>query len=164
MALYVLLTFNAFADAKYNSEKNIVVLGSTQMVKADSGSITIYSEKHVELFAYGMRGDNLAVLCGQASDLGALIFLDNKMQVGVSTPGISGANPWVSPEDQRLRDDGYVHSYIFKDDNALDLMDLLYEYSSVGFVLSNDGCKGDTAVLTVGFETRGIERAMKRIK
>jgi hypothetical protein len=160
------LSFSAVAEVKYDRENNSVVISTAITSEADYGIITIYNEKHIELKAFGSRDDELALLCGKNTSLGAIIFLDNKMKTDVFSPDIDDVIPLHANEKhESFRNAGYVSGYVFKGDNALDLIDFLYEYRAVGLAISNGKCQGEIeAVLTINFETRGIERAMNRIK
>lgn len=167
--LLLLLASNTMAGAKYNSEENVVILNTPPLAEnIDTGYIKIFSEKHITIL--GVASDDasgkMIALCGKEPSIG-LLFLDGKLKFGAQTPNVTEVIDW----DERSKEEvqaGWVSSYVFKGDDALDLIDLLYEYSAVGFAFGGGECK-DTKEFVSGkivltFETRGLERAMRRIK
>lgn len=163
----ITLTFSlsVIADARYNSDQNVVSISDTRQSGSDLGFITIYNEKHIMLRIFGLRDGELAAMCGKEPSMGAILFLDGTMKFGVKTPDVTSTEPFGEEEDDAFNNAGYVYAYVFKGDDAHDIMDLLYEYRQVGFAFSNKNCQGKTeAILTVNFKTRGLESAMSRLK
>ena len=169
--LLLLCVGTALADASYDSERNVVML-KTPMLSPSIGAITIYSEDHVEIMASGFDTNKGGVvgMCGIAPSLG-ILMLNGKLGVGTGVPRVSAVRAFGNagePTREPL-DAGWVHMFVLKGDDALDLLDLLHSYDSVGFVFQNDtGCKEDGifvhGVVAVNFSTRGFERAMRRLR
>ncbi len=158
----VLFANVSYADAKYQSEKNYVSIVTPTLYDHDQGFINIYSEDRIEIMAFKLneQKDKLIGLCGLEPSLGLLI-LDG--QPSTQTP------PKVSDVNRHAdANDDFVHSYVLKGDDAMDLMDLLHEYRSVGFALTTGKCEESQhfteGKIIIVFDPRGIERAMKRIK
>jgi hypothetical protein len=170
--LILLYAFNASADAKYDSEDNIVELNTPLLSKKiDPGSIKIHSENHIKLFvaAYDDNDKKGIGLCGKDPSLGLLI-LDGELKIGEKVPTVTDVENWPATTDENKLEikAGWVVRYIFKGDDARDLMDLLSEYQSVGFAFTGKGCTETKYTkpgkIILNFKTKGLERAMKRIK
>lgn len=168
--LFVLCVSNSFADATYNSEKNIVEL-MTPLLSPDTGWIEIYNERHVEIGGLGSdkAKDKMVGMCGINASLG-LLFLDGKLKLGAKVPKVTDVLRSTNTSDSTKETNaaGWVHSFVLKGDDAQDLLDLLFDNKFVGFaVLSGKDCQ-ETQYYTQGriiinFETKGLERAMKRL-
>jgi len=170
--LFALCISNSFAQATYNSEKNIVELRTPILGKSDIGWIKIHDEKHVEIGGIGRdkAKDKMIGMCGHTPSLG-LMFLDSKLKLGAKVPRVTDVLRSTNTSDSTKETiaAGWVHSFVLKGDDAQDLMDLLLDNRSVGFaVQSGDACKETEfytqGAITINFETKGLERAMKRIK
>jgi len=158
----VLLPISALADAKYDREENIVQLRSDG---GDTGWLMIHNKKHIVVggMAYNSTTQKVTGLCGKNPSLGLLI-LDGNVQIGTgkSPPKVTGVIHF-KPRSS----DGYVHRYVLKGDDAEDLMDMLLEYRQVGFAISSKCPEIENYApgeIILNFDTRGLERALERIK
>lgn len=170
ITILFLLTTNAMAGAEYDREKNSVSLTTPLLAKnIDTGFITIYNEKHITIMGSAIddASGKLIGMCGKDPSLGLLI-LDGNLKIGTKTPNVTEVENWDSEKSPDAVKAGWVRRFVLKGDDALDLMDLLYEYRSVGFAFTGSNCqetKNTTSgKLILNFETRGLERAMKRLK
>jgi len=170
-AIFFLFSTNVMAGIKYNSEKNIVEI-STMLFSGnfDSGTIKIFNEKYIKIFARAIdiSAEKAIQLCGKKPSLGTLI-LDGNISLEGKAPTVTEVENWPETEINKVvTKAGWVKYYVFKDDDALDLMDLLYEYQSVGFLMVVKECAetkyNKRGNLILNFKTRGLERAMKRLK
>jgi hypothetical protein len=163
LILSALISTQATASPKYDREHNRVEM-STPLIDGDTGWMHIYSEEHIEIGAggYNTEKEKGLVLCGKEPSLGFL-FRDGRSNFELS-PSVTDVKEFVPPHKS-----GYVHMYILKDDDALELMDILYIHESVSFgIVPNDLCpETENAIsgkMLIKFDTRGLERVMKRIK
>ena len=168
-ALLLLHVSNVFAEVEYDREENVVEL-STPILANDHGWITIYNEQHirVRLSGFDENANKMIGMCGKDLSLG-LLFLEGEFKLGRKVPNVTEVEKWPDTEENKNTSKaGWVRSFILKGDDALDLMGLLYEYQAVGFAMLAEGCAETEYVkpgkITLNFETRGLERAMKRIK
>lgn len=170
-ALLILYASNVLADASYDSEKNVVELKTPLLQKnMSNGVITIYNKKHIEIFGSGLDESKtkLVELCGVEPSLG-LIFLNGKLSLDAKVPKVTEVNKYPESEDNKEGNAaGWVHHYVLKENDAEDLLDLLYENKVVGFAIQPKGCT-ETKHHSLGFvklefRTNGLERAMSRIK
>lgn len=162
----VLLPVSALADAEYNRKENIVYLRSEG---SDAGWVKIHNEKHIVVGGIGFDSttQKSIFLCGKDPSLGLLI-LDGKLQLGSGKlpPNVTGVIQLLPPKVTGYPF-GIVHSYVLKGDDAQDLMDMLLEYRQVGFAILSecpDTEDSTSGKIILNFDTRGIERALKRIK
>jgi len=134
----------------------------------DTGWIKIHNEKYitVEGTGYNSETEKVIAMCGKEPSLG-LLFLNGNLELGGKVPKVTDVEYWKGEGSKELTNAGYVRRFVFKGDDALDLMDLLYEYQSVGFIMLGE-CpnSGDfiSGKIILDFDTRGLERVMKRIK
>lgn len=170
IAILLLLTTNAMAGAEYDRDKNVVSLSTPLLAKnIDTGFITIYNEKHITIMGSAIddASDKLIGMCGKDPSLG-LLLLDGNLKIGTKVPNITDVENWDSEKSPDAVKAGWVLRYVLKGDDALDLMDLLYEYRTVGFAFTGSNCQETKNIISgkiiLNFETRGLERAMKRLK
>lgn len=162
----MLSSISAFADVQYDQEKNIVMINTDIQEGVDHGWIRIYNQKHIDIggTAYDSATQKITGLCGKNPSLGLLI-LDGKLQIGgKQTPKVTGTNPY---KGDTVTAADFVYSYVLKGDDAMDLIDLLLEYRQVGFaILSECPNIGDwkSGKIILNFDTRGLDRALNRIK
>jgi hypothetical protein len=158
----------AVAQASYDSEKNEVVIKTPLFGGSDTGFITIKADDHISIFAIGSdpHTKKLMQLCGREPTLG-LLLLDGKLIIDRRPPKVTETTPF-GEKSTESNAAGYVHSYILKGEPAKDLIDLLMTHDQVGFGIVANKCD-ETSKLssrgpTINFITRGLERAMKRLK
>jgi hypothetical protein len=163
-----ILANQALGQAKYDPKDNSVTLNTPILAEGiDIGFIEIKSKDYITIKAISFDKDSKKMIgmCGINPSLGLLI-INEKVKLGTSPPKVTSVEQWES--ESATTKAGWVRSFILKGDDALDLMDLLLEYRSVGFMLSGTDCAETDNVtngrLIVIFETRGLERAMNRIK
>lgn len=157
----------SFAQASYEAEANEVVLRTPLLTKGiDLGLITIKAEDHITLFATKLgQSEKMTELCGRNPDLG-LLFLDGRLSLDRRTPKVTETRPWGEKSPESIAG-GYVHSYVLKGEDAKDLLDLLLTYQQVGFSIPSrcaESAKYAPGQITVNFATRGLDRALRRLK
>lgn len=168
IALLLTLVSSLAANAAvgYDNEKNVVNLQTSMLAKGvDVGWIEIHSKKHIEIggSAYDRTSSKSIELCGIEPSLGILI-LDGKLNFEKRPPKVTDVAKF-----QNSSWDGaaYVHRYVLKDADAMDLLDLLLEYKQVGFAISSK-CPEFKGVqpgqIVLDFDTRGLDRALNRLK
>lgn len=170
--LFALCISTSFAQASYDSEKNIVELRTPILGSSDTGWMKIHNETHIEIGGIGRdkSKDKMVGMCGTNPSLG-LVFLDGRLKLGAKVPKVTDVLRSTNTSDstQQTIAAGWVHSFLLKGDDAQDLMDLLHANRAVGFAFqSGEACKETQfytqGLITINFETSGLERAMKRIK
>jgi hypothetical protein len=159
-------TFNAIAGVTYDVESNTVFL-TNPMLTEFNGLVKIYNEKHISISAVGYiaKSDKIIEMCGKEPTLGILI-LEGKVSLDKFPPKVTEVEKYSHPSYKEVTEAGYVSNFVLKGEDALDLMDLFYEYESVGFILT-EKCPdvGDTTSgkIIINFNTRGIVRAMRSL-
>jgi len=163
----LLFSASAGADAIYDRESNLVKLSTPTFSKAsDHGTFKIYNEEHIELRIAGYDGKEMHYLCKKDSSLG-MIVLDGKLNLDATIPSPTGFVEFEYEEDKEIAEQGYVLGFVYKGNNALDLLDFLYEYDDFSFMTTNAGCGEDSkhaGTITGIFKTKGLERATRKIE
>jgi len=157
----------AFAGASYDSQRNVVTL-STLPLSGDIGWITIHNEEHVEVRGIGRPRDTGKLIgqCGIGPSLGLLV-VDGRPSL--NTPEVTDIGKWSDPSHEENAAAGWTPYFVLRGHDALDLMDLLHTYDTVGFHIPTGGACAETelyghGILDLLFRTRGLERAMRRLQ
>ncbi len=166
---FFMLTFDVLANAKYDRKSNTVTISSIMDMKRATlnlGWIKIYNEKHIVIKATGFNeAEELIGLCKNNPNLGLIVL--NRIEQEIA-PKVSDTLDFVN-DLEKYNEDGFTWGYILKEDDALDFMDRLYEYNKLTLMISTKCPKSKDGKMISGpfilnFSTRGLERAMKRIK
>jgi hypothetical protein len=155
LLLALIFSAEVQAEAKYDPKENAVTIRS----RPSSGYLTIYAGNRIRIGGLGMpvEGGKNVGLCSKNTDLG-LVYLNGRDSLA---PKVSKIVPYDEPSG------GLVRAYELTDDNAADMMDYLLEYDVVGLAVRSDCPESELyrpGWSTFKFDTRGLERALKRIK
>ncbi len=171
VTLFLVLCFsNALAGADYDAKNNMVIISTPLLSNGtDMGRIFIYNERFIKIFGDSIdKSDGKMIgTCGKNPSL-SLLFLNGKLNIDRKIPKITEAEFSINEADKVHVGAGWANSLVLKGEDAIDLMDLLYQYEKVGFIIVGKGCEETSIIksgkLTLEFDTVGLKRAMQRIK
>jgi hypothetical protein len=169
LILTLIFPIASLAAPKYDREDNVVNISTNMLDETDIGTIKVYSDKHIVIYGFSVKKDKPVQMCSKDPSLG-LLFLNDRLQLGTSVPKVTEVLTWdnTSKDGREANKAGWARAFVLRGDDALDLLDLMYEYDMVGFAFTNTACSPTKDVangkILLNFDTRGLERAMKRLK